>query len=63
MGTRPFKQMNNIKLMNIRGGQRDTSIGVIPFTVKRERGTWFPLLQNATVKILLTVKRDVLRYF
>jgi hypothetical protein len=39
MGTRPFKQMNNIKLMNIRGGQRDTSIGVIPFTVKRERGT------------------------
>jgi hypothetical protein len=38
-------------------------ITVIPFTVTREREMWFHLLQNTTVKILLTVKRDALRDF
>jgi len=36
---------------------------VIPFTATRERETWFHLLQNATVKILLTAKRDAFRDF
>ena len=41
----------------------DMSITVIPFTETRELGVWFDLLQNVTVKILLTGKHDVLRDF
>jgi hypothetical protein len=36
---------------------------VIPFTATRERETRFHLLENAKVKILLTVKREALRDF
>ena len=36
---------------------------MIPFTVTRERETRFHLLENATVKILLTAQRDALRDF
>ena len=40
-----------------------TPIIAIPFTVTRERDTWFHLLQNATVKILLTAKRERITWF
>ncbi len=38
-------------------------ISAIPFTATRGRDARFHLLQNATVKILLTAKRDALRVF